>query len=345
MRLETVDPRSDPVWTDLVRLRGGSVFQSPGWLSALASTYGFPLAAKVVYDEDAPRAGMLYTEVDDVRGSRVVSIPFSDYCDPLVEDEAQWRVLADSLIELGRPIQLRVLHNDIPLGDQRFACVRSARWHFLDLSSERDDIWAGLRKGTRSDIRRAMREGVEVIQAASTEDLRAFFDLHLAIRKRKYSMLCQPFRFFEGVWREFIESDQGFLLLARSGERVIAGAFFLISGTTLYYKFNASMPDTLPLRPNDLLLWEAISRAKSRGLTGLDFGLTDWEQSGLAHFKRKFGANESTIRFLRHSPMEEEAGRRYVDELLASLTGLFTSPGVPDAVTEKAGDLLYRYFV
>src|SRR5206468_1326683 len=110
-------------------------------------------------------------------------------------------------------------------------------------------------------------------------------------------------------------------------------------------KFNASLPDGLSVRPNDLLTWEGIQLAKSRGLSYLDFGLSDWEQEGLARYKRKFGAEEKTISFLRHSPEGlPSRGEKEMRDLLARLTRRFTDQSVPDSVTEGAGEDLYRLF-
>ena len=125
--------------------------------------------------------------------------------------------------------------------------------------------------------------------AESEQELRAFFDLHLTTRKYKYGLLAQPFAFFRHIWRQFLESRQGFLLLAVHDDRIVAGDLFLQWKSALYYKFNASSHDDLPHRPNDLLIWEAIRHAKLHGFTSLDFGLSDSDQEGLLRYKRKFG--------------------------------------------------------
>ena len=105
--------------------------------------------------------------------------------------------------------------------------------------------------------------------------------MHLKIRKYKYGLLAQPFLFFQNIWRHFVESQRGFLLLAVLDDKILAGDLFLQWKDTLYYKFNASIPEDLSHRPNDLLIWEAIQQAKKQGLQFLDFGLSDFDQEGL----------------------------------------------------------------
>ena len=103
--------------------------------------------------------------------------------------------------------------------------------------------------------------------------------------------------------------------------------------------------DNLSCRPNDLLIWEAMRCGKLRGFTSLDLGLSDWDQTGLVRYKRKFGAAEKTISFLRHEsrnkPTSVEAEMR---ALLTTLTTHFTDRLVPDPITERAGEDLYRLF-
>jgi ABC-type lipoprotein release transport system permease subunit len=49
-------------------------------------------------------------------------------------------------------------------------------------------------------------------------------------------------------------------------------------GDTLYYRFNTSEGAALPLRPNDLLLWEGIRMGAALGCRRLDLGRSDDDQ-------------------------------------------------------------------
>jgi len=341
-----IDPCVDPLWDALVGQAESSVFHSPRWIRTLSDTYGWVISANLLLDQEGkPRAGIAFCRIDDLFGKRIVSLPFSDYCDPLVTDPGAWNLLLDVLLPEHCPITMRCLRNGIPLSDQRLSVAKQAKWHGVDLRPELDALWLGLHDSCRRAIKKSQREGVRIRLAQSEDDLRMFFDLHLKVRKYKYGLLAQPFRFFQNIWRHFVEAHQGFLLLAEVQEKVVAGDFFLVWKDTLYYKFNASDPDELSHRPNDLLTWVGIERAKAQGLAFLDFGLSDWDQEGLARYKRKFGAEEKTISFLQHSP-NGGPGRAEKDlrDLLNRLTQRFTDRTVPDPITEKAGEDLYRLF-
>ena len=111
-----VDPLVDPSWQQLLERVDSSVFHSPAWMTVLAKTYDFEPAALVVLDGPGePVAGIPFVRVADLIGERVVSLPFSDYCDPLVGDRETWEGLAARLLSEECPVVLKCLHNDVPL--------------------------------------------------------------------------------------------------------------------------------------------------------------------------------------------------------------------------------------
>jgi CelD/BcsL family acetyltransferase involved in cellulose biosynthesis len=341
-----VDPRTDPSWQTLVEETRSSIFHSPSWIHVLKDTYGWETRAYVLLDDQGrARAGIPFCKIADMLGERIVALPFSDYCDPLVDDARQWQLLIDRLLPEHCPITVRCLHNDLPLADDRFALVKQAKWHQLDLRPELDALWRGMHDSTHRAIKKSQREGLHVRVATSEEELRVFFEMHLKVRKYKYGLLAQPYSFFQNIWRHFVEAQQGFLLLALSEDKIVAGDFFLEWKDTLYYKFNASLPGDLSHRPNDLLIWEGIQQGKTRGRTHLDFGLSDIDQEGLVRYKRKFGTEEKIIAFLRHEPNGGPTpAEKEMRDLLTKLTNRFTDQSVPDPVTERAGEDLYRLF-
>ena len=350
MTIACIDPRTDPLWCRLLEryTSTGSLFHAPRWMQALTNTYGFEVRAYVALNlEGEPVAGLPFVRVEDPLGKRIVSLPFSDYCDPLVDNAHVWEQLSAKLLAEACPVTLRCLHNTLPLNDPRFTLTKRAKWHGVDLRAELTTLQDDLHSSAKRAIRKAQRGGVTVSAIASREALRTFFDLHLQTRKYKYRLLAQPYGFFEALRSAFLNEQHGVLMLAVHGGHVIGGTMFIGWGDTLFYKFNASDRHHLAHRPNDLLIWSGIEYAKANGYTYLDFGLSDWEQEGLIRYKRKFATEEKTIAFLHHSPntspseseKSEDAPKstEQVRQLLPQLTELFTDPSVPDEVTEKRG--------
>ena len=83
-----IDPLGDRRWTDFVeRHPDASIFHTIPWLDALRRTYGY----RPVVLTNCPRgveltAGIPFCEVKSwISGSRLVSLPFSDHCQPLLK--------------------------------------------------------------------------------------------------------------------------------------------------------------------------------------------------------------------------------------------------------------------
>jgi CelD/BcsL family acetyltransferase involved in cellulose biosynthesis len=346
MDVVCVDPRTDVLWQKLVEEYKSDAFHSPGWMKVLADTYDFDLCAYVLLDDAGePKAGIPFGRIADIRGKRIVTLPFSDYCDPLVAEHDHWQYLTDPLVREHSKFTIRCVHNCLPLSDERFMLVNKAHWHGLNLRPDLDVLWNGLHSSARRAIRKAQKQGVDVQVAQDIETLRAFFEMHLEVRKNKYRLLAQPYRFFENIWHHFVEKNRGKLLVAVYEGNIIAGALFLEWKDRLYYKFNASVPTQLPFRPNDLIIWTGIKYAHAKGYTLLDFGLSDWDQAGLVRYKQKFANQEKVISCLRYnSNGAQTLQAQQLEDILPRLTELFTDQAVHTQVTEKAGDVLYRFF-
>ncbi len=170
------------------------------------------------------------------------------------------------------------------------------------------------------------------------DDLDKFYDLHLRNRKIKFRLLPQPRKFFALIWDKFAIQNQVYLLVATLENEIVAGILFLKYAKVLTYKFNASNPSALMLRPNDLLLWEGIDLGQRLGCDLLDFGLTDSTDAGLARYKMKFATHGKAITYITNRDLPK------TDSPLAGITELLTEADVPDELTERAGALLYRYF-
>ena len=114
MTVVCVDPRTDPLWSEFICNAPSSVFHSPAWLQVLSDTYSWePKAYVVMDDQGQPRGGLPFCRISDIFGSRIVALPFSDYCDPLVPDQQAWQLLTTPLFSDACPVVLRCLHNKL----------------------------------------------------------------------------------------------------------------------------------------------------------------------------------------------------------------------------------------
>jgi CelD/BcsL family acetyltransferase involved in cellulose biosynthesis len=338
-----IDGCDSSFWDGLTGHPFCSLFASRPWMEAVAATYKFSISASARIIHNKVAAAIMFSHICDIRGERIVSFPFSDFCDPLMTDVVEWRELVAPLLDRRVPVNLRCLRNGIPATDHRFQPIKQLAWHGTDLTRSEDALWAALPGAARTQIRKAPKRGLVVREGRSLDDVRKFYAMHCHVRKAKYRLLPQPFAFFEQLYSAFAPSGRLTVLLAEERGVPVSGIFFIEWGDTLYYKFNASLDQSAAA--NDLLIWEGIRMGQRRGLQLTDFGASDLDQPGLLRFKRKYATEERAIFWYRWEPQEYAPARfRQADHLLSNITQLLTDPAVPDTITRTAGDKLYGLF-
>jgi CelD/BcsL family acetyltransferase involved in cellulose biosynthesis len=334
-----IDPLTDGRWRDLVqRHPRASAFHTPEWLDALRRTYGF---APLVYAIDPAhgdlRGAVAFCGVASwLTGRRLVSLPFSDHCEPLVEDAQLATILGHAADEARRNgwryVQIRP--RTTGLGVAPFALDESNYHYALDLRPDADAIFKGIKKQTRYDIRRAERGTLRHVVGRDDEFVRAYFRLHVMTRST-HGVPPQPLAWFRNVARCLGDMADVHLLL--DDGRPIAGLVTLLFRDQLMWKYSASDPVRDRLGMGKSLAWESIRRAKERGATTLDMGRCEPANVGLAQFKERWGAARADLAYFRYpaparsrSPRYAGAARRVVERL-------------PSPVLAVAGRLAYRH--
>src|SRR5438477_641735 len=161
--IRTLDPLSDPRWRELVqRDPRASAFHTPGWLEALRRTYGFvPVVYTTAGPRDELRSAIPFCGVTSwLTGRRLVSLPFSDHCEPLVDDPAALveildQVAGDAQRNGCRYIQVRPRSEVGAAGTAMFQREEMNYLYALDLRPDLDSLWRGINRNNHRGIRRA----------------------------------------------------------------------------------------------------------------------------------------------------------------------------------------------
>jgi lipid II:glycine glycyltransferase (peptidoglycan interpeptide bridge formation enzyme) len=171
--------------------------------------------------------------------------------------------------------------------------------HEVELTTDSDAVFARFSSATRRAIRKAQSNGVTVELGSSIECMRRFYELQVQTRKR-HGLPPQPWSFFANFARYACQAGQCLIALAVHEGRTVAGAVFCHFGGQALYKFAASDDRQLSLRPNNMVVWEAVKRLCDNGLNVLHLGRTDLPHEGLRHFKQGFGSREHPIEYFRY---------------------------------------------
>jgi len=304
--IHCIDPLQDRRWDELVeRHPQASVFHSSAWLSALARTYQYRPVAYVASNEDQRfECGMVFCQVESwLTGRRLVSLPFSDHCEPLVNRQSELDAIAVTLEEEERSGQWRYIETRPLWRGQIRTSLHQAMlpftFHQLDLEPDLATLYRNCHKNsTQRKIVRAEREGLQYGEGTSAELLDEFYKL-LTITRQRHHRPPQPREWFVNLIENF--GDALKIRVARKDGRAVAAIVTIRYKDTMYYKYGGSDRGFNHLGSMHFLLWGAIQEAKSDGLRFFDFGRTDADQHGLITFKKRWGTAQSDLIYSRYS--------------------------------------------
>jgi CelD/BcsL family acetyltransferase involved in cellulose biosynthesis len=342
------DPVGDRGWSDLVdRHPAASVFHSPGWLGALRQTYGYEPFVITTSPGPTLENGLVVCRVKGWTSRRLVSVPFSDHCDPLVDRSSDLAEVLAFLAEERRSagwssLELRPRASiGQPFDAAARACDmepdREYCLHRLDLRPEASEIFQGFhRSSTQRAIRRAEREGLSYETGTSDGLLASFYRL-LRMARRRHGLPPQPLAWFRNLITCL--GDRVAIHVARKDGQPIASILTLSFKNTMFYKYGGSDAEHHRLGGMSFLFWRTIQGARARRFVELDLGRSDLDQPGLTAFKDHLGALRSSLIYYRHPQRHRDAARNEWTSWAAR--GLFAR--LPDAALDLAGRLLYKH--
>lgn len=347
--ISIIDPRTSPDWDAFVETHpDATVFHTSSWARVLLDSYTYRPLYHVRRDESgAIQSAVALMQVDGrLTKRRLVGLPFSDLCPPLLEagSESAGLVSAvkDAAVEANAAhVQLRG-PAAVSLESSGFTGGQAFYQHIIPIAASAEETAKGFHSSARRAIRKAEKEGLSVREANSLDDMREYYRLTVLTRK-KHGLLPQPWRFFANVHKQMIETGAGHLLLAEFEGRPVAGDLLLRFRDQMVYKFNASDPRFLHLRPNSILLWQAIQLSASLGCRSLDLGRCDTDNEGLRRFKLLWGSEEKTLRYYAHAPEGAMSGNGRSSALRQSLLTLFVKVA-PAYALRRAGSAFYHNF-
>lgn len=298
-----LDPLLDPRWSGFVENHPrASIFHSTGWLEAIFRTYRYTPVAVTTAAPGIPIDNALVAcRVSGwLTGGQLVSLPFSDHCDPLTQEAEPCNRLLESLTgELSvKGVSGIEIRPSIPIEGAAASSwqPRSYSLHKLDIRPPQDEIFGRLHRDCiQRRIRHAERVGVTCTTGVSERMIEEFYRL-VVLTRRRQRLPPQPIDWFRNICK-CLKGKAKIWLAIKSGQ-AIGGILTLRHGKTLYYKYGCSDRRFSSFGAMPYLLWKAIREARSNGLEDFDLGRSDWDNPGLIRFKDRWGAVRSTLTYL-----------------------------------------------
>lgn len=340
MAVYRLDPVRDPRWSAFLQTHAdASMFHTPGWLQALSRTYGY---TPVVYTTSSPGQDVLngipFCRIESyLTGRRLVSLPFSDHCEPLVRN-------AEELAEL-----LCAANEDATTARCKYFEIRpftpktmdlnkkdSVLVHKLDLREGKQEVFHNLHASSiRRKITRSEREGLTYEEGTSDNLLAKFYSM-LLLTRRRHKLPPQPLVWFQNLIRYL--GDALKIRIVSKGTTPAAGIITVSYKKVMTYKYGCSDPQFNALGGTVLLFWRAIQEAIDQGASEFDFGRSEYSHTGLITFKERWGAKQYGVSYYSNLVANGSSSSTALMTLIKHLSTV-----APDPAFVALGRFLYRH--
>jgi len=348
---QIVNPISYNGWDDiLLSTEGSTFFQSSTWAEVLSESYGFTPYYFYIIDKGKFSVLFPLMEVESLfRGRRAISLPFTDYCEPIIDKSDSFFEIFYEIIKFGKRkgwkcIEFRggqslfkSLHpmfnpNKNP-GSENYII------HNINLRLGEDVLFKKLRESNRRNIKKAQEFGVKIEFSNNWESLENFCYLNSITRKR-HGIPPQPKNFFKIFYEKILQKGNGIIALALYNGKPVSAYIFCLFGKDAIYKYGASDLTYQHLRANNLLMWESIRWLYNMGYERLSLGRTEHDNHGLRQFKNGWGGEESLISYSFYDLKKEKFINKN-REISRSSKWIFNKLPIP--ILNFLGSILYRH--
>jgi CelD/BcsL family acetyltransferase involved in cellulose biosynthesis len=338
-----IDPVCDPRWGALVDSHPrASVFHSTSWLKVLHAVYGYePVVVTTCAPGERLTNGLVFCRVNSwLTGRRLVSLPFCDHCEPLVDDQDE---LDGILIQM----TTQVNNNQWKYFEIRpVACQPSSRTelrrfntyhlHTLNLGLSEEQLFRNFHKDCiQRKIRRAEREHLQYEEGTSEALLKKFYRLVVATRRRQ-ALAPQPLNWFRGLIAAFGNDLK--IRIASKNDRPVASILTISHKNVMFYKYGCSDAAFNKLGGTQFLFWKTIQESKARGFEELELGRSDVDNPGLATFKERLGASRRRIDYWSYP-----RGPAGLPSVWRKRLAGYVVSAVPDIALKMIGKFLYKH--
>ena len=165
----------------------------------------------------------------------------------------------------------------------------------INLEENLEDIYRNIRKGHKSDIKKALKAGLSVVQIEDASGIKSFIDIYLKMCKTR-GIRGHSEKEITGICNYLISNRKGQILVAKDGnDLILGGAIFAFQGISVRYLIGASDPERRDIPLLHPVIFDAIEWAKRNNFKYFDFwgynhfANDDDQANNINHFKKGFG--------------------------------------------------------
>lgn len=349
-----IDPATDPRWDNFVQNHPfGWICHLSGWKVVLEESFrqmkGHYLALINNKTDDILAALPIFEVKNWIKGNRLVSIPFATLSDPLVLGEAHMEQLFFEAVALAKrvrasSIEIRTFCADFNLIKEKTEGRYFYKHHYLRVDKDLEEIKRSFNyKAVRYEINKAKKSGLKLKVGKSEDDLKIFYSLHIATRKR-LGLPPHPYIFLQRLFSTFFPLGMLDIYLAEYDGRVVGGQLYFKFKERVSMEYEVWDRNMKRASPNHFLIWEAIKMAHEGGYKIFDFGRTTEDNTSLMDFKRRWGTTCVDLPYFIY-PKGSHRSALFTHASLSNKIANYVFKNSPIFAIRLVGNFFYRHFI
>ena len=159
---------------------------------------------------------------------------------------------------------------------------------YVDLSLTEEELWENYKRNNRKNIKKAMRNNIEVVADEKFEFLDEFLEIYYKTTKKSNA---KKYYFFPKKLFEFIRTsfNNNFVLfISKKNNKIISVELAVYDKDIIYSFLGGTLSEYFPLRPNNLLKHKLIIWAKEKNIKYYLLGGGYSPEDGIFKYKHSF---------------------------------------------------------
>jgi hypothetical protein len=269
-----------------------TVFHRPEWHEVVRRTYGHHCDYWTAWNGQTLVGVMPAVHMRaPLLGSKVVAMPYQMHSGmPLTSDESVAAALVGACVNRAQELRAKyveIRHHDASTVLERAGFVSSLSGLVTTSIPLEGLELTRAEHGHRQRVRKAAKQGVEIVQSENIEDLRTFRRMYLETgRAMGAPQAGWPlFQHLHELARSWLR-----LYLARFEGRIVGGLLLMADNHIMFSRCSAhSSSEALKLNAGPALWWRALTDAAAAGVREFNCGISWVGDPGLIKWKEGWG--------------------------------------------------------
>jgi hypothetical protein len=270
-----------PTWDALIdRAPLATVYHRDAWLGALEADTGTPIH-RLVCERDGTPVGCWPIGLMRKGPLRVGGSPLpgwnTAYLGPVFTEHAGDPLPILQTFMRAAPIKnpsfiaLRLMDTAIDLTPLGFRQTRAFETFEMDLTLGEEQLWAGLKSGCRTRIRKGEKNGLEIREETDGSYLDPFWQMASDVFAKSNQHPPYSRKLLEMIEQRLRANGELLVTSAFKDNERIATLIIPHDSKAAMYFAGGTHANALPLAPNNLLHWKTMLLCMQRGIRTYDF--------------------------------------------------------------------------